>query len=506
MMPQGWSVVESSTRPLRILIMAAEVEPFVKASEIDGVISSLARALRTRGHDVRIAMPRHRSITTERFALEQLMPPFSVPMDGHGEMATIYRATVPPDVPVYIVDNPRYLRPGNSAMYLDDAERFIFFTRATLEMLKRPELNWQPDVIHCHDWQTAIVPNWLVTVYKDDPFYAHTATVFTIHRLSNQGIFGFRVLQIAGLEKYGFIPHPDLVDLSDLVDLLARGIYYADMVTTDSERYAQEICTPEYGERLDPLLREKGDRLRGILHGLDPALFNPEVDPALVAHYSSASIEGRQPNKSALQRAFGLVESPTTPLVGMISPLDDDKGFDLLAPLLQPMMANLDLQLVVHGSGEAKYEDLLGGAVKRFPGRVGWRAENGESLERRIYAGCDMILLPSLTEPCSLCPMVAMHYGSVLIARCTGVLADLVRNYDPRTREGNGFSFGAHDTMALYTAIVRAVEVFHHRELWAVLQQRCMGADFSWDGPMARYEEVYRRAVEAHGQAASGVR
>jgi starch synthase len=498
--------MDTQGRPLRILIMATEVEPFVKASEIDGVIGSLANMLAALGQDVRIAMPLDRRVNAERFALEQPFPPFLVPMDGHSEVATVYRGTIGTGVPVYMLSSPRYLHSNSASIYADDPELYIFYSRATLELLKQPQLAWQPDVIHCHDWQTAIVPNLLSVIYLRDPFYAHTATVFTIRRLAYQGIFGYRVLQLAGLEKYGFILHNDLVELSDLVDLLARGVYYADIITTDSPHYAQEIQTPEMGERLDPLFRERRERLIGIVNGLDLAAFDPATDPELVAPYNAASLGNRHTNKGALQRTLGLEVNPTVPLIGMVAPLVEDKGLDLLSPILEPMMTNLALQFAVVGSGEPKYQKMLHEMAQRFPGRVGWLPANEDGLERRMYAGCDMVLIPSLTEPCDLCPMIAIHYGCVPIVRSVGILADLVRNYAPGEPSSNGFTFEAYDALALYTAIVRAVEIYQHPELWTLLQERGMSANFSWDGPVEGYLAAYRRALGLHEQALSGTR
>ncbi len=485
---------DDSNRPLRVLIMAAETVPFAKSGEVAEVIGALAKALCKLGHDARIAMPRYSYIDAQRFGLNGCMESFPVPMDNHWETAHPYCAAVGDQVPVYLIDNPRYFGRNTPYMHVDDAERFIFYARATLEMLKHPQLAWQPDVIHCHDWQTAVVPNWLATIYKDDPFFAHTATVFTIHRLAHQGIFGYRVLELAGLEGYGFLYHPQIGELADLVDLVARGIYYADAINTVSECYAQEILTPEYGERLDPLLSERRDRLYGVLNGIDTEAFNPSTDPHIASHYDASSLERRAGNKAALQRAFGLQEDPDAPLIGMIARLNDAKGLGLVTSVLDIMMAHLDVQFLALGIGDQKYHDALKQHARQHPGRMGLYLGFDDALERLIYAGSDMFLIPSYFEPCGLGQMLAMRYGSVPIVRATGGLADTVCNYEPTGCTGCGFSFRAYDAMALYTAIVRAVEVYKHRELWLPLQQRCMKADFSWAASAAKYVDIYRRA------------
>lgn len=492
---------DDSNRPLRILIMAAETVPFAKSGEVAEVIGALAKALYKLGHDARIAMPRYNYIDAQRFGLNGCMESFPVPMDNHWEMAHPYCAAVGDQVPVYLIDNPRYFGRNTPYMHVDDAERFIFYARATLEMLKHPQLAWQPDVIHCHDWQTAVVPNWLATIYKDDPFFAHTATVFTIHRLAHQGIFGYRVLELAGLEDYGFLYHPQIGELADLVDLVARGIYYADAINTVSECYAQEILTPEYGERLDPLLSERRDRLYGVLNGIDTEAFNPSTDPHIASRYDVSSLERRVANKTALQRAFGLQEDPDAPLIGMIARLNDTKGLGLVTSVLDIMMAHLDVQFLALGIGDQKYHDALKQHTRQHPGRMGLYLGFDDALERLIYAGSDMFLMPSYVEPCGLGQMIAMRYGSVPIVRATGGLADTVCNYEPGGCTGCGFSFRAYDAMALYTAIVRAVEVYKHRELWFSLQQRCMKSDFSWMASAAKYVDIYRRAQANRARA-----
>ena len=484
--------------PLRILMMAAEVAPLAKTGQVAEVTHALAAALRGLGHDVRLAIPRYHHITKEQFGLQPLAEPFLVPLDDHGELATAYGARVGANLPIYLVDHPKFFGNGASSLYADDAERFIFYARATLELLKQPQVNWQPDVIHCHDWQTAIVPNWLETIYKDDPFFRSTGTVLTIHRLSHQGIFGYRVLEVAGLEKYGFLYHAEIADLADLVDLLGRGVYYADAITTVSRHYAQQIQTPEFGERLDPLFRERSDRLFGVTNGIDTDAFDPARDPHLVLPFDLATLERRAANKAALQRAFGLAQSPRTPLVGMVSRLSDDKGLDLFTGILDALLAHLDLQFAIVGVGEQKYHELLSGYARLYPQRFGLRLTFNDGLERQVYAGSDMFLMPSHVEPCGLGQMIAMRYGSVPIVHATGGLADTVQNYDPESRSGNGFSFEAYETLALYTAIVRASEIYRHPELWLPLQKRGMATDFSWAKPAAEYVEIYRRAQAAH--------
>ena len=488
---------------MRILMMAAEMVPFARTGQIADVVGALASALAESGHDVRVAMPRYDHIDTERFGLEPIGPAFPVPVDDHVEYVTGYRTQLGSGVTVYMVHSPKYLNQRVTSMYTDDADPFVLYCRATMEMLKHVVPAWQPQIVHCHDWQTSIVPNWLATLYRDDPFYASTASVLTIHRLSHQGIFGYRVLEEAGIKEYGFIYHAGLSDLNELVDLLGRGIYYSDAVTTVSEHYAQDIQTPEFGERLDPLLREKGPRLYGIRNGIDTKMYDPSTDTHIAAPFDAATLENRARNKTALQRLFALDEDRDSPLIAMVSRLNDAKGLDLVTQVIPPMMAHLNAQVVVLGVGEPKYHDLLTQQAAEHPGRVSIELTFSEAVERRIYAGSDIFLMPSRVEPCGLGHMLAMRYGCVPVVRHTGGLADTVQDYDPRLRRGNGFAFSAYDAMALYAAIVRATQMYAHHDIWRLLQERCMACDFSWLRPASRYMEVYRQALETQCTSAS---
>lgn len=481
--------------PLKILIMAAEVVPFAKTGGLADVAGALPKAIKAYGHDVRIAMPRYGRIDPQRFQICEAHAAYPVPMDDRTEEATLMMTTLASasgEIPVYMIDNAHYYDRDGIYMYEDDADRFIFFSRATLEGMKC--LGWQPDVIHCHDWHTAIVPNWLKTVYKHDPFYEHTACVYTIHNLAYQGIFGYRVLEIAGVDEYGFIAHPDLPHLNDVVDFMGRGIYYADILNTVSVTYANEILEPEFGEGLDPLLRDRRDRLYGVLNGIDSEVYDPATDRYIAAHYSADNLLGKVECKLDLQREAGLPLSRTMPLIGVISRLADQKGFDLIDSIIEPLLRNHDAQIVVLGTGDQRYHERLNAVRARFPQQAAMFLTFNASLAQKIYAGSDMFLMPSRFEPCGLGQMIALRYGSIPIVRETGGLADTVRNFDPMTGEGNGFSFRPYDSMALYAAIIRALENYRYRNTWRQLMLRAMSADHSWAASALKYVDLYRRA------------
>ncbi len=492
-------------KPLNILMVSAEMVPFAKTGGLADVVGALPKALKAQGHDIRVAIPRYGRIQHDRFNLTEVLPPFEVQMDEHIEHASLMQADVEsPDgnVPVYMVESKHYFDRDGIYMYDDDADRFILFCRATLDGVK--QLNWKPDVIHCHDWHTAIIPNWLKTTYKDDPFYHSTACVYTIHNLAYQGIFGYRVLEIAGVDEYGFIAHPDIPHLNGVVDFMGRGIYYADIINTVSETYAREILEPEYGEGLDPLLRDRRDRLYGVLNGIDTASNNPETDPYIAAHYDTINLSGKITCKLDLQAEAKLPQSPTTPVIGIISRLADQKGFDLIDKIVDPLLRNHDLQIIVLGTGDQRYHERLNEYQGRFPQQFRVFLTFNTELAQKIYAGADMFLMPSRFEPCGLGQMIALRYGTIPIVRATGGLADTVHDFDANTGEGNGFSFVPYDEMALYSAIVRALENYSHRALWSQLVVRAMLADHSWAASARRYTDLYHRAIQSHIRAPQG--
>ncbi|MFQ5611485.1 MAG: glycogen synthase [Anaerolineae bacterium] len=486
-------------RPLKILLLAAEVVPFAKTGGMADVTGSLPKALRALGHDVRVAMPRYGRVRPERFHLERLLTEFPVPIHEGARPASLWQTTLEGGTPVYFVENAPYFEREGIYMYPDDAERFIFFCRAALEATRH--LNWQPDIVHCHDWHTALVPNWLETLYADDPHFAGTAGVYTIHNLAYRGIFGHRVLEIAGIDEYGFLAHPDKPEEREIVDFMARGIYFSDVISTVSPTYAREILTPEQGEGLEKLLYDRRDHLYGIVNGIDVDHYNPATDAQIEATFDVDHRQARQANKLALQHEAGLTPDPEKPLLGIISRLTEQKGIGLLTAMAEPILHHLDAQLVIMGTGEQHYHDFFGNLLARFPGQAGVFLTFNDRLARMIFAGSDMYLMPSRFEPCGLNQMIAMRYGSVPVVRAAGGLADTVASFDPRSGVGTGFVFEAYDALAFYTAVVRAVETYRNPYQWQILQGRCMTTDVSWSAPAREYEKLYRQALLASREA-----
>jgi starch synthase len=356
-----------------------------------------------------------------------------------------------------------------------------------------PQLEFFPDVIHIHDWFAALVPNLLDRVYTDSS-YAKIATNLTIHNLAAQGVFGFGALVLAGLEEWGLI-HVGIPGLDSIVNFLGRGIHFADVVNTVSERYASEIQTPQYGEGLDELLRRNAHKLHGVVNGIDYEIFDPERDPNLKHHYSADAPEGKALCRADLRAELGL-DDVNKPVCAIVSRFYDVKGLDLVEQSM-PQLLHLGLQVVVIGTGDRRYEDMFrrwaGEAPHQLSATIGFDA----ALAQRIYAGADMLWMPSRFEPCGLAQLIALRYGTVPVVRETGGLADTIRDYDPVAATGNGFTFGDYDPWQFFAAVVRAAETFRHPAPWSWLIRRDMTEDVSWSRSAHRYVQLYLAAITA---------
>ncbi|MBI4316981.1 MAG: glycogen synthase GlgA [Chloroflexi bacterium] len=486
-------------RPLNVLLIAAEVTPFAKVGGLADVAGALPKALRKLGHDVRIILPKYRQVDEGKYGLTDALGEFQVPFGATGEPVKVKATTSGQSVPVYFVQNSRYFDRENVYGYPDDAERFIFFCRAAAEVPRR--LGWQPDVIHCNDWHTAIIPAWLKTIYKQDPFYARCATVFTVHNLAYQGVFDERYLALTGIEP---AVYRSLVPLYiQGLNLMSLALRCSDVVNTVSENYAREILTPEYGEGLQQILQDQRERLFGIVNGIDYDEWNPATDPHIAAKYDVSSIEKKVENKLALQRERGLAVDPEVPLLGTVSRLADQKGFDLVASAIDPMMKELGMQFIVLGTGEPKYHDLFRDIGNRYPARAAIVIGFDPVLAQKIYAGADMFLMPSRFEPCGLGQLISFRYGTIPVVRRTGGLADTVQDFDPRTGRGNGFVFEHYNDRALLVAVTRAIESYKHRDTWQGLVKAGMVADYSWAASARKYADLYAHALTLKEQHAA---
>lgn len=458
---------------MKVLFVSAECTPLAKVGGLADVVGSLPLALAKLGVDVRIALP--------YYGFLGQLPKSEEPVWTGSAMfqrLEIYESHLPEsDIPLYLVGHPAF---ANDRIYgsEDEAWRFTLFSRTVAEFIWRG--GWDPQVLHCHDWHTALLPLWMRAM--------PVMTVYTIHNLAYQGP------PLAGFRSFVDVPYD-----TGAWNPMAAGIIHSDAITTVSPTYAREICSPEYGERLDGLLRAQGRRLTGILNGINTDALDPATDKYLPVNFDAASLELRVENKLALQRELGLEVNPYRMLVDIVSRLVDQKGFDLLAPLWDIWMNNSAAQVVVLGSGDPFYEFLFRGAAERYPERVRAFLRYDGALSQRIYGGADLFLMPSRFEPCGIGQMIALRYGAVPLVRKTGGLADTVHFHNPIDEEGNGFLFDRYEPQSLLAMLFRSEEAFRYRDYWQRLQLRGMQADLSWKVSAGRYLDLYGQLVARIG-------
>lgn len=491
------------SRPLNILFVSSEVDPFAKTGGLADVSSALPKAIKDLGHEIRIMMPRYRFIGERKFRLHDIirLKDIPIPIGAAHEVANVkssFISNLKEKVQVYFLDNETYFgrdgvyqSPTTKKDYKDNDERFIFFCRGVLETLKR--LGWQPDIIHCNDWQTGLIPAYLKTLYKDDPFFRSVRCVFTIHNMAYQGAFPPDSFPKSGLPKELF--KFDGVEAYGKFNFLKTALYHADVITTVSEKYAHEICSSdEYGAGLNGLLSNRKKDLHGIVNGIDCHRWNPAGDEFIFRKFDSKSIEAKVDNKRALLNRFGLDFSERRPVVGAISRLVEQKGFELVLSILEDLLKG-DLQYVMLAAGEKEYEKKFEAIQKKYPKRMGLVLGYDDELAHLIEAGSDMFLMPSKYEPCGLNQMYSMRYGTIPIVRATGGLDDTVDDYASGGK-GTGFKFEKYDARELYKAVQRALKVYQQPEEWKKLMRNGMLKDFSWEGSARKYISLYKELLK----------
>jgi starch synthase len=478
---------------MRVLFVAAEVAPLIKSGGLADVAGALPPALRQLGHDVRVVMPRYRRIRESALAQAGPITATFLPAGERQEEQRVWTAALG-ETPVYLLDIPAAFE--REAIYGDgdDDRRFILFARGVLALMQhlREVEGWQPDLVHANDWHAALLPNYLKTFYAYT--FGHIASVFTLHNLAYQGMFSPFTLGIAGLSEGGMVE--ERVGIANQFNFMARGIMYADIVSTVSPTYAEEILTSEYGMGLDWALRSRRDHLAGILNGIDYEFFNPATDPHIVANYSVGDIGGKAACKAALQRECNFAEDPDRPLLGMVTRLVEQKGLDLLDAAMGWLIGQTDAQLVLLGSGQPQLEQAISWHMQQHPDRVNVQLRFDIALAQRIYAGCDIFLMPSRYEPGGLGQLIALRYGTVPIVRATGGLNDTIREgYD-----GNGFRFHPYETGFLIDAIARCLSSFRDTYGWPILRARGMREDHSWEASARQYVGLYEWALRSAGR------
>ena len=385
-------------------------------------------------------------------------------------------------------DNEYYFKRDGIYGHYDDAERFAFFSRAVLEII--PHIGFKPDIIHTNDWQTALVPVYYSTMYANREGYEGIKNIFTIHNIQYQGVYGKEILgDVFGLGEQ----HEQLLDFGGTLNLMKGAIECADVVTTVSPTYAEEILDPWFSHGLDPILRERQYKLHGILNGIDTDIYNPETDKAIAKNFSAKDPAGKKEDKADLQHEFSLPVRDDVPIIGMVSRLVSHKGLDLVKAVLDELLSTTDVQLVVLGTGDWEYENFFREIEARYPGKVGLRIAFIPDLARKIYAGCDMFLMPSKSEPCGLSQMLALRYGTLPIVRETGGLKDSIT--DSGDGEGNGFTFKSYNAHDMLDAIRRSLGAYSDKKYWASLVERALECDNSWGRSAREYMRLYRETI-----------
>lgn len=473
-----------------ILFVASESVPFVKTGGLADVVGALPKYLDKKLYDVRVVLPNYASIPEKYRSQFEFVSSFDMQFGDLGQVYVGIMRFVLDGVTYYFIDNEHYFQgvmPYGDLRW--DIEKFCYFSKAALSIL--PSIEFHPDIIHCHDWQAGVLPVYLHTLFKDNEFYHKIRTIMTVHNLKFQGIWDISTIRsITGLPNDVFTP--ERMEYKRDANMLKAGLVYADRITTVSETYAEEIKIPYYGEGLDGLMRAKNRDLSGILNGIDYEIYDPATDPKICTKYTARSFrKGKASNKAALQEELGLPRDPNVMMLGMVTRLTDQKGFDLVASVIDRLLASC-VQFVVLGTGDRRYEDMLREYEWRRKDKVSANIYFNDERAHRIYAACDAILMPSLFEPCGLTQLIALRYGTVPIVRETGGLKDTVAPYNRFEQTGTGFSFANYDANEMLDSIFYAEKVYYdEHDSWNALVKRGMEEDYSWGSSARRYELLY---------------
>jgi len=484
-------------QPLKILFATPEAVPFAKTGGLADVAGALPKFLQAMGCELKLVMPYYRMVKESGLPHQYLGEEIEVSLGDEKLKADIYLGHLNQDIPVYFIGREEFfdrefLYSTPKGDYFDNAERFIFFSKAVLNFCQR--IGFSPDIIHHHEWQTGLIPAYLKSASQNDPFYSHTAAVFTIHNIAYQGLFKKEKFWLTGLPAEMY--NPEGIEFWERINFMKAGIVYADAINTVSKKYSEEIQTPEYGYGLDGILRKRKESLYGILNGVDYEDWDPSHDPHLIARYDLKDLSGKRECKKDLLKEFHLPPSlENAPLLAMISRLADQKRFDLLMEILEPLFA-LDIGFVLLGTGEQKYHDLFTQVAQKYPQKAGIRIAYDDRLAHKIEAGADFFLMPSKYEPCGLNQIYSLKYGTIPVVRATGGLDDTILHYDPAAKKGNGFKFTRYDAKEFLNTLNGAIGFYSQPDHWKQLLRNAMTADFSWKRSAEAYLQLYRKALE----------
>ncbi len=492
-------------KKLKILMAFSEVAPFAKTGGLGDVGGALPKVLKDLGHDVRVIMPQYRAVNERRYVLRDVirLQNITVNMGGEALQIQVKSAFLPNSkVQIYFIDyKPYFFREGlyvdakTGKEYSDNAARFILFAKGALETLKK--LQWQPDVVHCNDWQTGMIPLLLKKIYPDDPFYNKVYTLLTVHNFVYQGIYNASCIRLLGEGADPGFSQDEIVT-DGMCNFLRTGLTYADWLNTVSETYSREVqSSPEFGCGLEGLLKSRSSEFDGVVNGLDETVWNPESDSYLETPYTAESPEGKLDAKRFLLDKVGLVYREDVPILGVTSRLTYQKGFDLIQAIF-PQLMEMDLYFILLGMGETRYHDFFKTMQKKHPKKIKIFLTFDEPLAHQIAAGSDMFLMPSLQEPCGLTQLYSLKYGTVPIVHRTGGLADTIKPYDGKNK-GTGFVFDKPEADKLLEAVKSAIQTFSDSPKWKQLMRRGMTEDFSWQTSSKEYVELYYKAISKGG-------
>ncbi len=479
---------------VKVLMATSEAVPFAKTGGLADVAGALSLALETQCADVKVIMPKYKAVDTDRFSLVKTNRRITIPVGMSSEKGTVWKTAIGNNIEVLFIEHEYFFgREGlygtQAGDYTDNLERFVFFCKAVLKYIKA--VKWKPDIIHCHDWQTALIPVYLKILHKKDKFYRSIKTIFTIHNLAFQGIFPWeRYLETGlGWDQFTY----DKLEFFQQLNLLKGGLVYSDKLTTVSPTYAEEILTPEAGSGLDSVLLHRKNDFTGILNGLDYSVWSPGTDSALPERYSSSQPENKLALKKHLLKKTNLTvrSLKKTPVLGSVSRLTDQKGYDIIAEAL-PKLMKRNLRLVILGTGEEKYHTLLTGLAEKYPKKLSVNLFYDDAMAHLIYAGTDMFLMPSKFEPCGLGQLIALKYGSIPIVNHTGGLADTIHDFNSKTGDGNGFVMRDYSAESLLEAVGRGLELYKKAAVWKEQMLKGMNQDFSWKNSAKKYLKLYK--------------
>lgn len=478
---------------MKVLFVTSEANPFIKTGGLGDVMGALPQSLQKIGIDVRVVLPKHKNIKADYVKKLEFIKWFMVPVGWRNQYCGVFKYEYK-SVTYYFIDNEYYFNRDGLYGYDDDAERFAFFDRAVLCFLK--EIDWQPDIINCNDWQTGMIPVLHKLEYSKDPFYSKIKTAFSIHNLLFKGIFSADILP--NYFGYDYMPVANgSIELYGGASFMKGALNYSDVITTVSNSYAEEIKTPQYGEGLDGLLREKSFKLKGIVNGIDYEEFNPEEDNFIFKKYNYKDLKGKTENKILLQKELGLPQKENTPMIGLVSRLTNQKGCDLIISIIDRLLQN-DIQIVILGTGDYLYEETFKNLQYRYPDKISANIKFDNGLAHKIYASSDMFLMPSLFEPCGLGQLIALRYGTIPIVRETGGLKDTICPYNEYNKVGNGFGFKNYNANELLSITEYAIHLYNNKGIWKGIVRQAMESNNSWEKSAQEYKKLYEELIASY--------